>query len=146
MFGPKVSSDRRLHVGRHRLYRLLADLGERTVFVDHTTVLPSHAERTGFAGIPRAKGSVELPEPTRFKSFAERVPNRLPSTTSFELSHIDSTTWKLGIRNSDLAIAKSPQGHKSRKAAISFADEPFVLGDITCHRAGHSIEESVDFF
>jgi hypothetical protein len=43
VLGPEIGRDGWLHVGSHRLHRLLADLRKGPRFVDHTPFLPAHA-------------------------------------------------------------------------------------------------------
>src|SRR6185503_17795169 len=47
--------DRLLHVAGLRLDRLLADLGEVSLLVDHPPVLPAHPQGARLARIPRAE-------------------------------------------------------------------------------------------
>ena len=81
---------RPLHVGDHRLERLLADLGEVAGLVDHPAGLPTHAERAGLAGVLRTHGLPEFPEAARFAGFLERVHDRAKAAAGRHLAEESS--------------------------------------------------------
>ena len=51
VLGEELGCNSRLHIGGHRLHRLLTDLGKTACLVDHATLLATHADRTGLAGV-----------------------------------------------------------------------------------------------
>src|SRR5262245_34959082 len=65
--------DRRLQVARLGLDRLLADLREAPLLVDHAALLPAHSERAGLAGVARAQAPVEPPQAAGLSSLAKGV-------------------------------------------------------------------------
>jgi hypothetical protein len=65
-----------LHVGHHRLERLLADLGKVARLVHHPARLAAHAKRAGLAGVLRAHRLPEFPEAARLARLLERVHDR----------------------------------------------------------------------
>src|SRR5207245_4528549 len=67
--------DRRGHVARLRLHRLLAHLGETARLVRHPALLPAHAERARLAGVARAEPAVEAEETARLAALAQHVGN-----------------------------------------------------------------------
>src|SRR5205823_14627819 len=65
--------ERRDHVTRLRLRRVLAHLGEVSRLVHHPALLPAHAERARLAGVARAEPAVEAEEAARLAALAQHV-------------------------------------------------------------------------
>ena len=76
-----------LHVGDHRLERLLADLGEVARLVDHPARLAAHAHRAGLAGVFRPHRLPEGPQPAGFACLLEGVEHCPPATACFDSAH-----------------------------------------------------------
>ena len=75
-----------LHVGDHRLHRLLADLGELPCLVDHAPLLAAHAQRAGLAGVASSHRLPELEQAARLPRLPPCVPNRRPAAACFDFS------------------------------------------------------------
>jgi hypothetical protein len=85
--GPEIRLDRPLHVGSHRLERLLAELRPTAGLIDHTPFLAPHAERTGLARILRPHGLEHLPQAANLAGFLQRVPDGAPTAAAFDFGH-----------------------------------------------------------
>ena len=83
----EVRFHRPLHVGDHRLQRLLADFREDAPFVGHPPLLASHADRTGLAGILGPHRLPQLPQPARFARLLERVEHSGPAAPGVDSTH-----------------------------------------------------------
>ena len=78
--GEEVALHPPLHVGHHRLKRLLADFRKMPRLVHHPPRLPPHPQRAGLAGVLRAHRLPELPDAPRLTRLLQRVEDRPPAT------------------------------------------------------------------
>ena len=78
---------RPLHVGDHRLERLLADLGEVAGLIDHAAGLAAHADRAGLAGVFRPHRLPEGPHASRLAGLLEGVEHRPPAAACLDSAH-----------------------------------------------------------
>jgi hypothetical protein len=76
-----------LHVGDHRLERLLAHLGEVAGLVDHAAGLAAHAERAGLAGVLRTHRPPERQEAARLSGLLPGVEHGPPAAASPDSAH-----------------------------------------------------------
>ena len=77
--GEEFGRESALHIGGHRLHRLLADFGELPGLVGHSAMLPAHAQRTGLAGIFGSHRPQKLDDPAGLSGGAQRIPDRRPA-------------------------------------------------------------------
>ena len=77
---------RALHVGGHRLERLLTDFREMAAFIDHAAKLSAHADRAGLAGVLGTHGFPHVP-PANSLCELKTVSNGFPATTAARSLH-----------------------------------------------------------
>ena len=78
---------RALHVGDHRLERLLADFGKVARLVHHAAGLAAHPDRAGLAGVFRPHGLPEGKEAAGLTGLFQRVEHSPPAAACFHSAH-----------------------------------------------------------
>src|SRR5262249_54410031 len=84
-----------LHVRRHRLQRLLADLREVAALVDHPPHLTAHAERARLARIAAPQGAPER-DPADAVGHAGCVEHGVPAAAGFHGAILLGGWWVVG--------------------------------------------------
>ena len=84
---PEVVGDALLHIGCHGLQAFFTDFWKMSGFVDHSSVLPTHTESTGFTGVLGAHGLPQLPGPTGFAGLPNGINNGRPATATARTHH-----------------------------------------------------------
>ena len=87
-----------LHVGGHRLQRLLADFGKMPRFVDHPALLAAHAERARLARVPASHRAPQR-HPAHAIRRLERVADCLPATCRCHVRDVITTSRAEGERS-----------------------------------------------
>jgi len=68
MATPEVAGDARLHIGSHCLQTFFADFRKTSGFIDHSSLLSTHAKSASLAGIPASHGLPHLSQSAGFTS------------------------------------------------------------------------------